>query len=291
MDFIFIKTDEELIKLSESFSGLPYISVDFECEFNLHIYGEHLCLIQIFDGSKYYIVDNKSQKLTVKGLDAFFSTDVLKLWFEAHSDLQLVRRLYNLEIRNVYDIRVLAKLLSEKGSLSFLIEKYLDVDLGEDKKKNQMANWLVRPLDPDLIQYALNDVKYLPDLRVSLLKKIEEEKISLKNIDYLLKKAVSKTPIKPPYTKLTDWRKLDRKQKIFIKHFYFARDSVAKRFNKPSFYILDKKKLVDAAIKGPKTEVEAFELFGQINSRYLPYLKESFSKAYIQINEEMKNEV
>jgi ribonuclease D len=31
--------------------------MDFEAEFNLHVYGEHLCLIQVFDGEEFLLID------------------------------------------------------------------------------------------------------------------------------------------------------------------------------------------------------------------------------------------
>ena len=38
-------------------SGIISVAMDFEGEFNLHIYGEHLCLIQLFDGSSFFLAD------------------------------------------------------------------------------------------------------------------------------------------------------------------------------------------------------------------------------------------
>ena len=38
-------------------NNITSIAVDFEGEFNLHIYGEHLCLVQIFDGKDFYLID------------------------------------------------------------------------------------------------------------------------------------------------------------------------------------------------------------------------------------------
>ena len=52
-----------------------------------------------------------------------------------------------------------------------LIERNLKVQ-SEDaasKKKYQTANWMRRPIPPAQIEYALSDVKYLFDLKESLL--------------------------------------------------------------------------------------------------------------------------
>ena len=76
MKYEYIDDDEKLHGFLERIKTLGSIAVDFEGEFNLHIYGEHLCLIQIFDGSVYYIIDPRSRKLSRNALLEFFASDV-----------------------------------------------------------------------------------------------------------------------------------------------------------------------------------------------------------------------
>ena len=54
-----IDSDKKLSQLIQSWKQreISSIAMDFEGEFNLHIYGEHLCLIQIFDGQEYFLID------------------------------------------------------------------------------------------------------------------------------------------------------------------------------------------------------------------------------------------
>ena len=46
MNYTLIDNSADLEKYIAAWNVLDRIAVDFECEFNLHIYGEHLCLIQ-----------------------------------------------------------------------------------------------------------------------------------------------------------------------------------------------------------------------------------------------------
>ncbi len=291
MDYRLLTTDDEIFECAKDFEKKPFVSVDFEGEFNLHCYGEHLCLVQIFSGDEYFIIDPRSQKVTKKGLEAFFSSDVEKLWFDCQSDLALIRKNYELDCKNIYDIRVLALLIEEKGNLTSLVEKYLGIfnEEGENKKKNQQANWMKRPLEPSLIEYALNDVKYLHLLKPILLEEVERKGKS-KDIKFFMHKAVSPHKIKPGYTKLANWKRLNIEQRIYMKNFYIARDVVARRFNVPSHHVLDKHKLIGAAKECPKTLDGAFAMFGPLSPRYLPYLKESFSRAFVEIEKEKKNQ-
>ena len=58
-DYSYIDTPEELAllitKIRESSTNI--MAMDFEEESNLHVYGEHLCIIQLYDGNDYFIID------------------------------------------------------------------------------------------------------------------------------------------------------------------------------------------------------------------------------------------
>ena len=108
MNYTLIDNSADLEKYIAAWNVLDRIAVDFECEFNLHIYGEHLCLIQIFDGTDYYIIDPRSGRLGSDTLCAFFTSPVRKVWFDCQSDNALVYKKYGVSISNIVDIRVYA---------------------------------------------------------------------------------------------------------------------------------------------------------------------------------------
>ena len=66
-----IDSDEKLKQYIEYLkkNNLLSIGMDFEGEFNLHIYGEHLCLIQIFDTEGFILLI--LLKLVLKALKNF----------------------------------------------------------------------------------------------------------------------------------------------------------------------------------------------------------------------------
>lgn len=45
MEYTLLDSDRLIEDAVPGLNALERIAVDFECEFNLHIYGEHLCLI------------------------------------------------------------------------------------------------------------------------------------------------------------------------------------------------------------------------------------------------------
>ncbi len=260
LTYTLIDTDSALHGLLDRWQQLDIhaLAMDFEGEFNLHIYGEHLCLIQLFDGTSYYLVD--PFKVTTESLKRLLSDKGLeKIMFDCASDSSLVRKQYDIQMEGVYDIRVLALALGYTGNLSGLVERYLpDVSksTGLSKKKNQMTNWLLRPLKEDQIQYALSDVEHLFSL-----KQILGEEIAKRNLGEVVAKEMemvghSKGPDKPGWTKFSSWKYLSKEEKVFVKHFFIARDDLARKYNVPAVRILEKHLLLEMAKKVPNSDAD-----------------------------------
>ena len=279
MTYTLLDSDEKIFSFISSLRQNA-IAVDLEGEFNLHIYGEHLCLIQIYDGEGYYIIDPRSKAVSEKALIAFFTCDVEKVWFDAQSDNSLVYKNYDITIKNVFDVRALAKSLGFMGNLISLEETFLNIKKDNvDKKRLQQTNWLKRPLTDEQICYALSDVEYLLKLKEVLLKEVQEKGVA-KNAEFLLKSACKKPKLTPPWTKLCSPRELNKEQKVALKEYFIARDVVAKRFNVPAYMVLDKHKIIELAKKCPRSLDEVYSIVGPINARFKPFLMESLKKAF-----------
>lgn len=276
MIYTTLDSDEKIESALMEWAGKA-LAVDLEGEFNLHIYGEHLSLIQIFDKTGYYIIDARSSAVTPKGLNAFFSSPNEKVWFDIQGDASLVYKKYGLKIHNVFDIRVPALLLGYNGNLLGLIETYLGKEMNIDKKKNQQANWLVRPLDMTLIEYALTDVMYLFDLKEVLLKEIERKNLEEAMISNMKRVRVVKEPT-PGWRHIGNWKKMDKSTKENLKVFFTARDSIARRFNVPASRVMDKHTLLSLAQNPPATRKELESAIRNEPQRFRSLLEESLWK-------------
>lgn len=231
------------------------IAMDFEGEFNLHIYGEHLCLIQIFDGMEYFLID--PFKISEEALKAFLEDPELeKVMFDCASDSALVRKAYGIALANAFDIRVQALALDYTGNLTGLVERHLgeqEEKSNQSKKKNQMTNWLRRPLKEDQVQYALSDVANLFALKDILTKLVEEKGLTDQVNMTMLTAAKPKGPDKPGWTKFASWKYMNKEEKTYLKHFFQARDTMAKKYNVPAVRILEKHRLLEMAKAIPNT--------------------------------------
>lgn len=280
MDYTLIDNSEALVKKIEEWNALSRIAVDFEAEFNLHVYGEHLCLIQIYDGEEYYIIDPRSGRMTKDALRAFFQSDVRKVWFDMQSDNSLIFKNYNASLKNVSDVKIMASLLGNNRNLLFLIETYLGISKeGENKKKLQQTNWMTRPLEEKQIEYALSDVEYLFALEDVLMPLLKEQGLE-KQFIARMKDASHPSKGKPGWMSITNWKLLNQAQKSATREYYIARDVVAKRFNVPAYFVLDKHRISEAGKKCPETKEELFRIIGPINQRFKVALTDSLNKAF-----------
>lgn len=284
MNYTLIDNSADLEKHIAAWNVLERIAVDFECEFNLHIYGEHLCLIQIFDGASYYIIDPRSSRISRESLCAFFTSPVRKVWFDCQSDNALVYKKYGVSISNIVDIRVYALSLGFRSNLASLKKEFLSVDEQNldpaAKKRLQQTNWVHRPLSEEQIDYALSDVTHLFALEDVLEKRVVEAGLS-EECAKEMKKAVRAKTGKPGWVNLGPWRTMTKEQRLNVKQYYIARDNVARRFNVPSYHVLDKHVLRDFAMSCPESEAEVISMISsKASPRFQSQLRENMLKAF-----------
>jgi ribonuclease D len=93
------------------------------------------------------------------------------VFHDADYDLRLLQQDYGWQIRNVFDTRVAAQLMGIRAfGLAALLERFFGLKLD---KKHQRADWSMRPLTRDMLDYAALDTMYLPDLRDRLKEALE----------------------------------------------------------------------------------------------------------------------
>ncbi|MGE4583678.1 MAG: HRDC domain-containing protein [Sphaerochaeta sp.] len=283
LSYTMIAADTALQTLLQTWkqTGTTTIAMDFEGEFNLHKYGEHLCLIQLFDGSSYYLIDPFS--VSVQSMKQLLEDPSLeKIMFDCASDSALVRKQYGIMLEGVYDIRVSALALGYTGNLSSLVERYIpeaEKHSGSNKKKNQMTNWLVRPLKADQIQYALSDVEHLFTLKACLVADLQEKGLQERVEEEMRTVGKSKGPDKPGWEKFSSWKYLSREEKVYLKNFFIARDTLAQKYDVPAVRILEKHLLLEMAKQVPSTDADFHIYCGTCTPRRAAELIDALKQA------------
>jgi ribonuclease D len=229
----YLNTDRELARLLEHLrqQDPDKVALDLESEHNLHSYGIHISLIQLYDGKSVALIDVlaiRDRSLLRLLLE---DTPWIKVMFDASGDLATIRTALDLTIRPIFDLAVAARLLGRPGSLSKLVSPESPVS----KSRFQKANWMKRPIPADMLEYAAGDVLPLLDLADSLLAELVS---SGQLFRFLAKNAQvqAKTHSRDPYEgykRLPIYARSPPAQKRLLADLWRAREKYAERHDLP----------------------------------------------------------
>ena len=282
-----IEDSDSLVELNASFQHLDPLqtAVDLEGEYNLHRYGTHLCLVQIATPTGCYLVD--VLKISdLSPLKEFFQGSIQKIMFDPNGDILLLDQCCSIHPQNIYDIQAAAKLLgSQNLSLNTVISDFLQITPNRSKRY-QRANWSIRPIKPNLLEYAANDVRYLIPLKNLMEPQLSPPQIKSLN-NHNRKLAAVRFAEKPnPHLRTKGAGRLTPNQKIFLRHFYTARDEIARHLDLPPNSLLNNKTLLNISITPPTTIRQWNNLpgFHPRGKRYINRFLRSFETARQEVD-------
>jgi ribonuclease D len=168
---IMVHTNNQLAEAAEKIATSGVISLDTEYDSFKRQYGFNMLLVQVYDLHAVYLID----PLTVSDFNPLWRVledpGVEKILYSGSEDIALIKQ-NGCQIRNVFDVQVAATLANHParnlGDL-LLAETGLTID-----KSEQTSDWSSRPLSEAKIEYAMNDVLFLPEIRNRLMKIIAE---------------------------------------------------------------------------------------------------------------------
>lgn len=158
-----ISDAESLAELVGGLSGSARIALDTEAD-SLHCYFEKLCLIQISTENGHWLVDPLASLNLQPLFDVVCSRRLV--FHGADYDLRLLRRVGSFDPTDLFDTMIAARLCGRAGlGLAALVEEFFGIKLS---KASQKANWAIRPLSAQMVEYALNDTRYLLEIASTL---------------------------------------------------------------------------------------------------------------------------
>lgn len=157
-------------KLLDTLEDYDIAALDTEAD-SRHHYATRFCLIQITVGEGNWILDPLSE-LDITPLFKARAMQTLIL-HGSDFDLRMLYQNYGFLPKTIFDTMLAARLLGrEKVGLANLVEEFFGVEL---KKDNQKADWTLRPLPQDMVDYAFHDTVYLHELAARLGDELEEK--------------------------------------------------------------------------------------------------------------------
>ena len=154
-----IDESEQLDAFVGELSRADWLVLDTEAD-SLHAYPEKLCLLQFGLPGRLELVDPLAG-VDLRPLFGALAERELVMHGSDY-DVRLLRAGHDFVPTTVFDTMLAARLTGhEKFGLADLVQKHLGVEL---EKGSQKANWAKRPLTERMVEYALNDVRYLEPL-------------------------------------------------------------------------------------------------------------------------------
>ncbi len=176
---------------------------------------------------------------------------VVKILHDAHQDLALLHAWTGAMPANVFDTRLAAAFAGHRYGIG--LQKLLSDTLGIDLPKTETrTDWTRRPLSPQQLEYALDDVRYLPELRENLLSTVSERGMARWLEEDL---AAIGAPADFAEQDPEDvWRRvktgpvrLDRRGFAVLRAVAAARETFARKWNMPRAWVTDDVTLAEIA--------------------------------------------
>ena len=162
----------------KSFKG--DITIDTET-LGLNVKRDRLCLIQLRNecNKKVYLIqfDQNISSANSKNIKSLMEDKSLtKIFHYARFDMAVLKENLNINVKNIFCTKIASKLTrtySSRHGLKDLVKEILNIELD---KTEQTSDWSQKKLTKQQIQYAMNDVLYLSDLKKNLESKLLETK-------------------------------------------------------------------------------------------------------------------
>ena len=259
--------------------GHSSLAVDTEAD-SLHSYFDKVCLIQMSIPEQDLIVD----PLADLDLSAFGSTladpTVTKVLHGADYDLRILHRDFGFTIANLIDTSICAQLLGyEAFGLAALLERHFGLKVD---KSHQRADWAMRPLPPDMLEYAAMDTRYL----IALAQKLKDELTVLGRWEWALEefarletvRFVERDEDDEPFRRLKGIGSFDRRSLGIVRALHAWRDELARDADRPPFKIIGNDAIVEIA-KAKAASMEQIEAIKAVSQ----YHRKRFGRELVRI--------
>ena len=237
-------------------------------------YRAELCLIQVSAADDAVCVD----PIAVTDLSALVgpltAAGVVKVMHASRQDLEVLLPAVGL-VRPVFDTQIAAALAGFAAQVGYaeLARRLLGVEL---PKAHTRTDWSRRPLSPEQIEYARDDVRHLILLKLAL----EEQLDKLGRLPWLAEELVAladarslATDPQEAWRRLKGLRGLDPGRERLARHLAAWRERRAMERNRPRGWILDDAALRELIVRVPRS-LSALAAIGEVPAGVLKHCGE-----------------
>ncbi len=246
----------EVDRFLSEISDVKELALDTEGA-SFHRFLDRIYLLQISTRKHSAIIDPLPIGSPAKLGQLLQSSAVEVVFHDADYDLRLLHQDYGWHVTNIFDTRVASQLLGIKSfGLAALLDQYFDVKLD---KKHQRADWSMRPLTADMLEYAAQDTRYLLQLKDQMKVELErrgrlhwaqEEFARLEGTRWEVEESME------GFLRLKGARDLSRRELAVLREIANWRDTVAAQLDRATFRVMGNEALFEIARRAPKNTSE-----------------------------------
>ena len=250
---IYLDTAQDTSRFLQSIAEADRIAIDTEGA-SFHRFIDRIYLMQLSTRDRSAVIDPLPIGVPQELGKLLEDPGVEVVFHDADYDLRLLRQDYGWKVRNIFDTRVAAQLLGIRAfGLAALLEKYFGLKLD---KKHQRADWSMRPLTPEMLEYAAQDTLHLLGLRDRLADQLvrvgrwewaREEFVRLEEIRW------EDEDESTAFLRIKGARDLNRRELAVLRELVAWRNDVARRMDRATFRVLGNEPLFEIARTKPTT--------------------------------------
>ncbi len=236
-------------------SGFVAVDTEFMRE---RTYWPKLCLIQVGNGEVNAIID----PLAFDELDALWDLladeTVLKVMHAGSQDMEIFFQLMGQVPTPAFDTQIAATLAGFPQQVGYgaIVNELLGVTLD---KSDTFTDWAKRPLSSNQIEYALNDVRYLPEVYQRLRDDLDKQgRFGWLAPDFARFTDAATYEVVPEnlFRKVKRFKSLNRRQMGVLREITAWRELEAQRRDIPRRWVIGDESLIEVARRSPSNAEE-----------------------------------
>ena len=221
-----------------------------------------LGVFQINVNGKVYLLDGTSLDLSAFWQKLFSAEQ--NVFHACGEDIDLIYHYAQQKsLKNVFDTQVGMSFLGHGLQVSYqnALKMMLNVDIEKDQTR---SDWLARPLSPEQLMYAANDVEYIMQLSNKVKTELSEKHLLdcvLEDCRNLTHEIGEETPLAQLYHDVGNYRN-SRRQLMQLQQLAVWREQMVKALNQPRSFILKNATMLDMVEKNPRNHFQLSSVKG-----------------------------
>lgn len=258
-----IDTDDALAAFAKRCQESPYMAIDTEF-LRERTYFAKLCLLQIAIKGEIAIIDPFPIKNLKVLAPALTNPNIVKIFHACSQDMEIIYHDLGVVPTPVFDTQVAASIQGklQQASYASLVSSYCGVNL---EKKDSYTDWSRRPLRPSQVEYAADDVRYLPRIWKTMLADLKKEnRLNWLDtaFDELTDPAKYQVDPRERFRKLRRVNQLSPKQMAAAREFAAWREEKAMKRNVPRKWVCSDEQIVEACRREARSIDELYMVRG-----------------------------